>query len=80
MRSDDTKAAVEGKDTGTRRPVGKDFEKGVVRRDDMKPDSGTLGSTTMAREVINGHDPERPLPRHNEEGMWTKFGKAGPTL
>jgi hypothetical protein len=42
MKSDDTKAAVEGEGIGTRRPVGKDLEKGVVKRDDMKPDSGAL--------------------------------------
>jgi hypothetical protein len=44
MRSNDTKATVEGDGTGTKHPVGKDLEKGVVKCDDMKPNSGALDS------------------------------------
>jgi hypothetical protein len=107
-RSNDTKATVEGDGTGTKRPVGKDLEKGVVKCDDMKPNSGALDSleeskaenppnvsqrerremfqdsrtnteiagrcTTTALEAINGHDPEHPLPRHNEEGCEQSSG------
>ena len=42
MRSDDTKVVVEGDGTGTKRPVGKDLEKGGVKGDDMRPNSGAL--------------------------------------